>query len=176
MRWRRAAWRRRASAAAVAQTKDKGGYGRCLQTRAAIQFACSGGFKYEIRRLLAYHTPQRDAARLRPVACGDDSRCLPPASEPPLALFTRQRRRADRPGESRPAAAAMSSSRRDCLQKMKYGAIMGGGVGSAAGFLFGSYEAFRYKGIPASQVRAARLRGATARAKGGASALGLFAC
>lgn len=40
---------------------------------------------------------------------------------------------------------------------MKYGAIMGGGVGSAAGFLFGSYEAFRYKGIPASQVRATRL-------------------
>jgi hypothetical protein len=47
----------------------------------------------------------------------------------------------------------MKPERRECLQKMKYGAIMGGGVGSAAGFLFGSYEAFRYKGIPASQVR-----------------------
>lgn len=46
----------------------------------------------------------------------------------------------------------MKPERRDCLQKMKYGALMGGTVGSAAGFLFGSYEAFRYKGIPSSQV------------------------
>lgn len=70
----------------------------------------------------------------------------------------------------------MSSSRRDCLQKMKYGAIMGGGVGSAAGFLFGSYEAFRYKGIPVSQVRAARLQGAAGREGEGTAVVGWFMC
>lgn len=47
----------------------------------------------------------------------------------------------------------MTPERRDCLHKMKYGALMGGTVGGAAGFLFGSYEAFRFKRIPASQVR-----------------------
>jgi hypothetical protein len=35
---------------------------------------------------------------------------------------------------------------------------MGAGVGSAAGFLFGSYEAFRYRGIPASQASPTQFR------------------
>lgn len=48
--------------------------------------------------------------------------------------------------------AFMDGGRRDCLNKMKHGAMLGGGVGGAAGFLFGSYEAAQIRGIPSSQV------------------------
>lgn len=47
----------------------------------------------------------------------------------------------------------LDAGRRECLQKMKYGAMLGGGVGGAAGFLFGSYEAAQIRGIPIPQVR-----------------------
>lgn len=47
----------------------------------------------------------------------------------------------------------MNASRRDCLNKMKKGALLGGCVGGAAGFLFGSYEAAQIRGIPVPQVR-----------------------
>lgn len=46
----------------------------------------------------------------------------------------------------------MDAGRRDCLYKMRNGAMLGGGVGCAAGFLFGSYEAVQIRGIPVSQV------------------------
>lgn len=46
----------------------------------------------------------------------------------------------------------MNAGRRDCLNKMKRGAMLGGGVGGAAGFLFGSFEAAQIRGIPVSQV------------------------
>ena len=46
----------------------------------------------------------------------------------------------------------LDAGRRECLRKMKYGAMMGGGVGAAAGLIFGGYEATRYRGIPVSQV------------------------
>lgn len=48
--------------------------------------------------------------------------------------------------------AFMDAGRRDCLRKMKHGAMLGGGVGGAAGFLFGSYEAVQIRGIPIPQV------------------------
>ncbi len=47
--------------------------------------------------------------------------------------------------------AFLDPGRRECLRKMKYGAMLGGGVGSAAGLLFGSYEMMRFRGIPNSQ-------------------------
>ena len=46
----------------------------------------------------------------------------------------------------------LDEGRKECLRKMKYGAMMGGGVGAAAGLIFGGYEATRYRGIPVSQV------------------------
>lgn len=49
--------------------------------------------------------------------------------------------------------AFMDASRRDCLSKMKKGAMLGGAVGAASGFLFGSYEAAQIRGIPVPQVR-----------------------
>lgn len=48
--------------------------------------------------------------------------------------------------------AILDDGRRECLRKMKYGAMMGGGVGAAAGLIFGGYEATRYRGIPVAQV------------------------
>lgn len=49
--------------------------------------------------------------------------------------------------------AFLDAGRRECLQKMKNGALLGGSVGSAAGLLFGSYEAAQIRGIPVAQVR-----------------------
>lgn len=46
----------------------------------------------------------------------------------------------------------LDSGRRDCIRKMKHGAVLGAGVGGAAGLIFGSYEAAQIRGIPFSQV------------------------
>lgn len=46
----------------------------------------------------------------------------------------------------------LTPGRRECLQKMKSGATLGAGVGSAAGLLFGAYEASQIRSIPMSQV------------------------
>jgi len=52
--------------------------------------------------------------------------------------------------------AFMDSGRQECLRKMKHGALLGGSVGGAAGFLFGAYEAAQIRGIPTSQVSRSR--------------------
>lgn len=48
--------------------------------------------------------------------------------------------------------AIMDAGRRDCVRKMQQGAMLGGGVGGAAGLLFGTFEAAQIRGIPISQV------------------------
>ncbi|CAN8066748.1 unnamed protein product [Agarophyton chilense] len=53
---------------------------------------------------------------------------------------------------------------------MKNGAILGGSVGSAAGFLFGSYEAAQIRGIPVSQKFGLVLRNSV----GGSIVFGFF--
>lgn len=66
--------------------------------------------------------------------------------------------------------AIMNPQRRECLQKMKYGAMQGGGVGAAAGVLFGSYEVMGVRGIPSSQKVGLVLRNSV----GGGIALAFF--
>lgn len=66
--------------------------------------------------------------------------------------------------------AFMDTGRRDCLSKMKHGALLGGGVGGAAGFLFGSYEAAQIRGIPVSQKLGLALRNSV----GGSVVFGFF--
>lgn len=66
--------------------------------------------------------------------------------------------------------AILNAQRRECLRKMKYGAVMGGSVGAAAGLLFGSYEMMRFRGIPGSQKVGLVLR----NSMGGAAAFAFF--
>lgn len=66
--------------------------------------------------------------------------------------------------------AFMDAGRRDCLRKMKHGAMLGGGVGGAAGFLFGSYEAVQIRGIPIPQKMGLVLRNSV----GGSIVFGFF--
>ena len=48
----------------------------------------------------------------------------------------------------------LNADRRDCLEKMKRGAMVGGAIGAAACVVFGTYEATQIRGIPISQVSA----------------------
>lgn len=64
----------------------------------------------------------------------------------------------------------LDAGRRDCLRKMKHGAMLGAGVGGAAGFLFGSYEAVQIRGIPMSQKMGLALRNTV----GGSLVFGFF--
>lgn len=48
----------------------------------------------------------------------------------------------------------LNAGRRDCLEKMKRGAMVGGAIGGAACVVFGTYEAAQIRGIPISQVSA----------------------
>lgn len=56
------------------------------------------------------------------------------------------------------------------MDRIKTGAMMGAGVGGAAGLLFGTFEAARYRGIPPSQKIGLVLRNSV----GGAFAFGFF--
>lgn len=56
------------------------------------------------------------------------------------------------------------------MERIKMGAMMGAGVGGAAGLLFGTFEAARYRGIPPSQKIGLVIRNSV----GGAFAFGFF--
>lgn len=66
--------------------------------------------------------------------------------------------------------AIMNPERRECLQKMKYGAMLGGSVGATLGLLRGSSEMRDYRGIPNSQKVGLLLRNSVA----GGIAFGFF--
>lgn len=46
----------------------------------------------------------------------------------------------------------MSPETRDCLRKIQMGALLGSMVGGSFGILYGSFEAFRHKGLTGPQV------------------------
>lgn len=69
-------------------------------------------------------------------------------------------------------SAIKDMQRRAYYERIKMGALMGVGVGGAAGLLFGSIEASRYRGIPTSQRIGLVLRSSV----GMGAAFGFFLC
>ncbi|CDF36475.1 unnamed protein product [Chondrus crispus] len=64
----------------------------------------------------------------------------------------------------------LNAGRRDCLEKMKRGAMVGGAIGGAACVVFGTYEAAQIRGIPISQKAGLVLRNSV----GGSLLFGFF--